>query len=215
VDPIYHYQTALPLDFLSGTTGAIAGTAYAERPNVIPGVPLYVTGSDCAAQYQSLGIGISGCPGGRAPNLAPVSTAVATANGCVTTGLTAAGTFSKTASAKGALCTPAAIGVQAISGNLGRNVFRAFPLQEMDFSLQRDFPIHERIHLRFQADMFNVFNHPSFGPPSTSLNGAAFGTATAMANSALGANINQGAGFNPIFATGGPRNFQFALKLSF
>jgi hypothetical protein len=36
-----------------------------------------------------------------------------------------------------------------------------------------------------------------------------------MANSSLGAGNSGGAGFNPIFNTGGPRNFQFALKFFF
>src|SRR5262249_39203636 len=97
----------------------------------------------------------------------------------------------------------------------GRNVVRGFPLGELDFSLHRDFPIRESIHLRFQADMFNVFNHPSFGAPGTTLNGPTFGTTTVMANSSLGAGNNGGAGFNPIFNTGGPRNSQFVLKLFF
>jgi hypothetical protein len=33
-----------------------------------------------------------------------------------------------------------------------------------------------------------------------------------MANSSLGVGTAGGTGFNPIFNTGGPRNFQFALK---
>jgi len=36
-----------------------------------------------------------------------------------------------------------------------------------------------------------------------------------MANSNLGAAVNSGAGYNPIFNTGGPRNLQFAMKLFF
>ena len=32
VDPIYHYQTALPIDILTGTTGSIGGTGYASVP---------------------------------------------------------------------------------------------------------------------------------------------------------------------------------------
>jgi hypothetical protein len=88
-------------------------------------------------------------------------------------------------------------------------------LQEFDLSIHRDFPIHESIRLQFQADMFNVFNHPNFGSETGTLNAPAFGTTTAMANSALGANSANGSGFNPIFNTGGPRNFQFALKLFF
>lgn len=200
-DPIYHYQTAVPIDILTGSTGAIGGTSYAQRPNLIPGVPIYVYGSNCAALN-----GGQGCPGGMALNTAPVTAAQAAAAGCVAPTAT---------NAKGAFCTPLPVGSQAISGNLGRNVVRGFPLQELDFSLHRDFPIRESIRLRFQADMFNVFNHPSFGSENGTLNNPAFGTTTAMANSSLGANVGNGAGFNPIFNTGGPRNLQFALKLFF
>jgi len=76
-------------------------------------------------------------------------------------------------------------------------------------------PFTERVRLRFQGDMFNVFNHPNFGAFGGTLNAATFGTTTNMANAALGAGISGGSGFNPIFNTGGPRNFQFALKLYF
>jgi hypothetical protein len=200
-DPIYHYQTALPIDLLTGTTGAIGATAYSERPNLIAGVPVYVYGSDCAAQNKG-----QGCPGGVEFNTAPVSASVAAAAGCAAPTAT---------NAKGAFCTPLAVGGQAISGNLGRNVVRGLSLQELDFSVHRDFPIHEQIRLRFQADMFNVFNHPSFGPEGGTLNASTFGAITNMANSSLGANNGSGSGFNPIFNTGGPRNFQFALKLFF
>ena len=63
--------------------------------------------------------------------------------------------------------------------------------------------------------MFNAFNHPSFGPPGGTLNGPTFGATTVMANSSLGANNTSGAGFNPIFNTAGPQNFQLAIKLFF
>jgi hypothetical protein len=69
--------------------------------------------------------------------------------------------------------------------------------------------------------MFNVFNHPNFGtfaPPNSfgsTLNAATFGITTNMANASLGSGVSSGSGFNPIFNTGGPRNFQFALKLLF
>ena len=200
-DPIYHYQTAAPFDVLTGVTGAIGGTAYAQRPNLIPGVPVYVYGTDCAALY-----GGRGCPGGLGLNIAPVTAAVAASAGCAAPTAT---------NAKGAFCTPLAVGGQAVSGGLGRNVLRSYPLQELDFSVHRDFPIHESVRLRFQGDMFNVFNHPSFGGLGGTLNGTTFGSTTLMANSSLGANISGGSGFNPIFNTGGPRNFQFALKLYF
>jgi hypothetical protein len=201
IDPIYHYQTGVPIDLLTGSTGAIGGTAYGQRPNLILGVPVYVEGADCAAQNKG-----QGCPGGVRLNTAPVSATAAAAAGCLAPTAT---------NAKGAFCTPLPVGAQAISGNLGRNVVRGLSLQELDFSLHREFPIRERIRLRFQADMFNVFNHPSFGPEGGTLNGATFGSVTSMANSSLGANNGAGSGFNPIFSTGGPRNFQFAMKLFF
>jgi len=200
-DPIYHYQTAVPIEMFTGTTGSIGGTTYAQRPNLIPGVPVYVSGAACASEY-----GGQGCAGGMGLNIAPVTAAQAAAAGCVAQTAT---------NAKGAFCTPLPLGSQTISGNLGRNAVRAFPLQELDFSLQREFPLHESIRLRLQADMFNVFNHPQFGPENSTLNNPAYGISPTMANSSLGSQINQGAGFNPIFSTGGPRNFQFALKLFF
>ena len=200
-DPIYHYQTAVPIDLLTGVTGALGATAYAERPNLIGGVPVYVYGPGCAAQNKG-----QGCPGGVELNTAAVSASAAAAAGCLAPTAT---------NAKGAFCTPAPVGGQAVSGNLGRNVVRGLPLQELDFSLHRDFHIREQIRIRLQADMFNVFNHPSFGSEGATLNGATFGTITSMANSSLGATSSAGSGFNPIFNTGGPRNFQFALKLFF
>ncbi len=201
VAPIYHYQSAPPLDLLTGSTGSIGGTSYSQRPNLIPGVPVYVSGSDCASLN-----GGQRCPGGRGLNTAPVAASATASAGCVAPTAT---------NAKGAFCTPLPVGTQAISGNLGRNVVRAFPLQELDLSFHRDIPIRESIRLRLQADLFNVVNHPSFGPETATLNNSTFGTTPNMANSSLGTNIGSGAGFNPIFNTGGPRNFQFALKLYF
>ena len=201
IDPIYHFQSAAPIDLLTGNVGSLGATTYSQRPNLIPGVPVYVYGVDCAAQNRG-----QGCPGGVELNTAPVSASVAAGAGCLAPTAT---------NSKGAFCTPLNVGSQAVSGNLGRNAVRGFSLQELDFSLHRDIPIRESIRVRLQADMFNVFNHPSFGPEGGTLNSTTFGATTTMANTSLGSNTNSGAGFNPIFNTGGPRNFQFALKLFF
>jgi hypothetical protein len=226
-DPVYHYQTATPVDIFTGINGAIGATSYQARPNLIAGVPIYVTGSTCAQQYQAIQ-GYLGCPGGAALNLAPVSSAQAAAAGCAApTGGTITGPSGivlagKTANAKGAFCTPASVLVGTvstpISGNVGRNAIRAFPLTELDFSIHRDIPLYERVHLRFQADLFNVLNHPQFGPynaSSASVNNAGFGFTTVMANTYAGSGSGNGAGINPIFATGAPRNAQFGLKVIF
>lgn len=210
-DPIYHFQTGLPVDIFTGINGALGGTSFEQRPNQIPGVPVYVTGSACVAQYESTAQ-YAGCPGGYSLNLAPVTASEAASAGCE------APTTGKTANAKGAFCTPAPISGQAVSGNLGRNTLRSFGLQELDFSLHRTFPVGERVHLQFEADMFNVFNHPEFGPftaSSANLNNANFGVVTEMANSYAGAANASGAGTNPVFAEGAPRNVQLALKVVF
>jgi hypothetical protein len=65
----------------------------------------------------------------------------------------------------------------------------------------------------FQGDIFNVSNHPSFGPETATLNSSQFGVTGSMANTALGSAGGSGTGFNPIFQTGAPRNLQFSLKL--
>ena len=226
-DPIYHYQTATPVDIFTGLSSAIGGTSYQARPDLISGVPIYVTGTTCAQEYQAIQ-GFYGCPGGAALNLAPVTAAQAAAAGCAApTGGTITGPSGiviagKTANAKGAFCSPANVTVNGvstpISGNLGRNTVRAFPLTELDFSVHRDIPLYERVHLRFQADLFNVLNHPQFAPynaSSSSLNAAGFGFTTAMANTYAGSGNGNGFGINPIFATGAPRNAQFGLKVIF
>ena len=50
-------------------------------------------------------------------------------------------------------------------GNNGRNLFRAPAQVRFDFSVFKNFKITERVALKFQADAFNIFNHPSFDAP--------------------------------------------------
>jgi hypothetical protein len=60
--------------------------------------------------------------------------------------------------------------------------------------MRKQFNLTERFNVRFQADMFNAFNHANFRGPATVLTNAGFGT---------------------IGTTGPPRNIQFGLKLNF
>lgn len=58
----------------------------------------------------------------------------------------------------------------SLYGSSGRNLFRA-PFQvRFDMSLAKDFPINERFRLRFEADAFNMFNHPNFDAPNNDVN---------------------------------------------
>src|SRR5260370_21358506 len=50
-------------------------------------------------------------------------------------------------------------------GDLPRNALRGFSSAQWDFAVHREFSIHESLKLQFRAEMFNVLNHPNFGPP--------------------------------------------------
>ena len=105
-------------------------------------------------------------------------------------------------------------------GTLGRNALRAFGAVQWDFAVHRDFALFEALKLQFRAEMFNIMNHPNFGPPAAGFDQAGFGLATQM----LGQYLNGGGpglsnagsgGFDPLYQIGGPRSIQFALKLIF
>jgi Carboxypeptidase regulatory-like domain/TonB dependent receptor len=67
--------------------------------------------------------------------------------------------------------------------------------QNLDSSLTKYFPIHERANLQLRSEFFNMLNHPNWGNPGTTLGTATFGRITST--------------------TGDPRTLQFALKLLF
>jgi hypothetical protein len=112
-------------------------------------------------------------------------------------------------------CAPAS------QGNLSRNALRGFGDAQWDFAVHRDFPIRESVKLQFRAEMFNLLNHPNFGPPSGNLGdpGAPnplFGLSSAMLGQSLAGTGNLGSGaFDPLYQLGGLRSIQFALKLFF
>jgi hypothetical protein len=47
----------------------------------------------------------------------------------------------------------------------GRNVFRSPFQTRFDFSVFKTFKLNERFNMKFQADAFNLFNHPSLDTP--------------------------------------------------
>lgn len=58
-------------------------------------------------------------------------------------------------------------------GNNGRNIYRAPFQTRFDFSIFKNFKLSERFSLKFEADAFNLFNHPNVDAPNTdfALNG--------------------------------------------
>lgn len=111
-------------------------------------------------------------------------------------------------------------GLPVRQGNLPRNALRGFALTQWDFGVHREFPIHESLKLQFRAEMFNVLNHPNFGPPLGDLGvpGALspqFGQSTQMLGQSLAGGFVGSGAFDPLYQLGGPRSIQFALKLLF
>lgn len=95
-------------------------------------------------------------------------------------------------------------------GDLGRNALRGFGAFQTDLALRRNFFLTERLRIQFRGEVFNVFNRANFGTIANALSAGptAFGIATNTQNAQLG-------GLNSLYQTGGPRSFQFALKLLF
>jgi len=84
-----------------------------------------------------------------------------------------------------------------VYGNTPRNCIIGPPQKNVDFTLDKTFQLGERQALRFRADFFNLFNHPSFQIPALAAVSASGGSA-------------------PITSTvGTPRLIQFSLKYSF
>jgi hypothetical protein len=113
---------------------------------------------------------------------------------------------------KAAFTTPA----PGAQGDLPRNYFRGFPVNQTDLAVSRRFGLSERLSLFFRIEYFNVFNHPMFAPPSANRNNflqnGGFGQITSTLNNFVG-----GTGFSlsPLYEIGGPRSGQLSLKLQF
>lgn len=89
-----------------------------------------------------------------------------------------------------------------VYGNTPRNCIIGPPQKNVDFTLGKTFRLGERQNLRFRADFFNLFNHPSFAIPA----------ATSVSPIVAGV----GGGSAPITSTvGTPRLIQFSLKYGF
>jgi hypothetical protein len=75
-----------------------------------------------------------------------------------------------------------AIPAQYTYGNSGRNILRGDGLVEFDMTLKKMFNIHERAKLELRGEAFNLFNHPTFSNPNSTIGTAAAGTVTSTLN---------------------------------
>ncbi len=69
-------------------------------------------------------------------------------------------------------------------GNIGPRIgsVRSPGMNNVNLTLSKDFRIVERVKLQFRASQYNLFNHPVFGGPTTTVGSANFGRITAQAN---------------------------------
>jgi hypothetical protein len=86
-------------------------------------------------------------------------------------------------------------------GNLGRNVVIGPGFNNVDFSVIKNTKLTEDASLQFRAEVFDVFNHASFGQPGRVVGSATFARIT---NTRF-----------PTGDSGSSRQLQFALKLSY
>src|SRR5579863_406413 len=199
IQSLIQARSATPVDlsdshFSQFDNGAIGDV----RPDLVPGQPLYLYRAQCAAvlvqPLVASGQAVPPCPGGRGFNPAAFTDPP---------------------------FNPATF-FPLRQGDVPRNFLRGFGATQVDLSVHRDFPVHESLKLQFRAEMFNVLNHPNFGPPNGSFVSPAFGGPTAgfglspgTLNNTLNAGNSGGGAFSALYQIGGPRSIQVALKLVF
>ena len=94
---------------------------------------------------------------------------------------------------------------QGTFGTMGRNALFGAAFGEWDFSASKKWTFSERVALQFRAEFFNFLNNRTYSGGTASItNPATFGLATSAPNSS-----------NPINGTGGPREVQLGLKVTF
>jgi hypothetical protein len=97
-------------------------------------------------------------------------------------------------------------------GTSGRNQYFGPGLSNYNFAVSKSFPLGtERVHLRFRADFFNLFNHTNFANPVSNQGNGSFGKITATVGSATATSVGTTAGA----VGGGPRVIQGALRVEF
>jgi hypothetical protein len=102
-------------------------------------------------------------------------------------------------------------------GNLGRNALRGPNFAWSDFYLTKSFPLTEQWKLRFDAQFFNVFNHPNFALPNMVLAGIPGNPSTQTGFGALTSTTSPPTGLLGVGLGGDstPRMIAFQLRLEF
>jgi hypothetical protein len=92
-------------------------------------------------------------------------------------------------------------------GTCGRNSLRGPRFKQWDANLIKTTKLTERMNLQFRWEVFNVINHPNFGPLPSVL--------SALGSGSFATIISTPDVLNPGVAQGSPRAMQFGIKLLF
>jgi hypothetical protein len=147
--------------------GALGGWMLADKFFLYTGRPFSVTDSKIPAQINSAG-GIGTIYATAvAPNVARNCTYVTGSPGspCYTQ------SQFETYAASSGVGTP----VQTDFGQTTPDFFRGPGYFDIDQSITKAFPIHERLRFEFGAQLYNLLNHPNFRNPSGSLTSSSLG----------------------------------------
>jgi hypothetical protein len=111
----------------------------------------------------------------------------------------------------GSVMVPPAIGS---FGNMTRNIFRGSGFSNWDASVMKDFKFGEKFTAQVRIEAFNILNQTRYA--NQQLNGPGanlpFGNTNIFGASQSTPDVGNN---NPSLGIGGPREFQFGLKLSF
>ena len=176
-----------------------------QRPDLVPGVPLFLAG-------------------GVQNNTLPINPAAFAPPPLDPTGADDPGTGA---------CTNTC-GLVSRFGNAPNGLIRALHSWQIDFALMKETRLTERVSLQFGVQVFNIFNHTQFGDPSTdnlafnyvqSTDGAGNPipnawvlqpvAATGLITSTNNFNNNNDNAVSPNTGTGLPRQIQFMLRFEF
>jgi len=238
VNTIVNYQTAQPWTVSDSTFGFSGSGEAADRWNFSGNPTSFRSGPQSVPYCSGYGVDASGnsiSTGVDAVSGLPVSVSCSVntlyggiaAPAAVTGAAAQCSTLANAAGAGGNLkqagcfigpnaqgyMFPAASGK---FGNMPRNMFRDTGFNDVDFSIFKNFTWKERYGAQFRFEVFNVFNHPVFANPYGASNAYLGGIdPSSPGNFGYSAATPDLAAGNPLIGSGGARDMQIGLKLTF
>jgi len=101
-------------------------------------------------------------------------------------------------------------------GTMGRNIFRDPGFNNVDFSIFKNWTVHERYTAQFRIEFFNLFNHPNLANPYGGVVNSAIGNDPSVTGTfGCGCGTPDIINGNPILGSGDGREMQLGLKFNF